>query len=157
MIDDQVSGKELNKDFFISYAKADRQWAAWITFELEAAHYSTIIQAWDIRPGTNFVAEMDEAARRAERTILVLSADYLKSDFSFAEWAVAFRADPKGKQGKVLPVRIERCKVEGLLGPIGYIDLVGLDEQQAREKLLAGVKRERAKPASVPFPGTTAN
>src|SRR5450755_2312527 len=154
MVDGQVSAKEERKDFFISYTGKDSQWAQWIAFELEAAHYTTIIQAWDIRPGSNFVAEMDEAAWRTERTMLVLSEAYLTSDFAFSEWAAAFRADPRGKQGKVLPVRIERCGVEGLLGPIGYIDLVDLDEQKAREKLLAGVKWERAKPASVPFPTT---
>src|SRR5450755_2413616 len=156
MVDGQVSAKEERKDFFISYTGKDSQWAQWIAFELEATSYTTIIQAWDIRPGSNFVAEMDDAARHAERTIPVLSEAYLGSDYAFAEWAAAFRRDPRGKQGKVLPVRIERCAVEGLLGPIGYIDLVDLDEQKAREKLLAGVKRERAKPTSVPFPTTPA-
>jgi len=140
------------KDFFISYTGKDSQWAQWIAFELEAAGYTTSIQAWDIRPGSNFVAEMDEAATHALRTIPLLSEAYLGSDYAFAEWAAAFRADPKGKQGKVLPVLIQPCRIEGLLGPIGYIDLVDLDAQKAREKLLAGVKRERAKPASVPFP-----
>jgi membrane-anchored protein YejM (alkaline phosphatase superfamily) len=48
-----------HKDFFISYAGKDSQWAQWIAFELEAAGYHTLIQAWDIRPGSNFVAEMD--------------------------------------------------------------------------------------------------
>src|SRR5450755_4736868 len=152
MVDGQVSAKEERKDFFISYTGKDSQWAQWIAFELEAAHYTTIIQAWDIRPGSNFVAEMDEAAWRTERTMLVLSEAYLTSDFAFSEWAAAFRNDPRGKQGKVPPVRIQHCRIEGLLGPIGYIDLVDLDEQKAREKLLAGVKRERAKPTSVPFP-----
>jgi tetratricopeptide (TPR) repeat protein len=154
MVDGQVSGKEERKDFFISYTGKDSQWAQWIAFELEAAGYHTLIQAWDIRPGSNFVAEMDDAARHTERTLLVLSQAYLESDYAFAEWAAAFRRDPRGKQGKVLPVRIQHCRIEGLLGPIGYIDLVDLDEQKAREKLLAGVKRERAKPASVPFPTT---
>jgi tetratricopeptide (TPR) repeat protein len=149
-----MAGDE-SKDFFISYNKADQAWAEWIAFELEAAHYTTIIQAWDMRPGSNFVAEMDEAAKCAERTIPVLSSAYLTSDYAFAEWAAAFRHDPKGKLGKVLPVRIERCVVEGLLGPIVYIDLVDLDESQAREQLLAGVKRGRAKPASVAFPGSS--
>jgi hypothetical protein len=144
-----------SKDFFISYNQADRAWAEWIAFALEAAGYTTIIQAWDIRPSSNFIAEMDEAARRSERTIPVLSPAYLTSDNAFAEWAAAFRHDPKGKLGKVLPVRIEQCVVEGLLGPIVYIDLVGLGESQAREQLLAGVKRGRAKPASVAFPGSS--
>jgi tetratricopeptide (TPR) repeat protein len=152
MANDRAQIERERKDFFISYTGKDSQWAQWIAFELEAAGYHTIIQAWDIRPGSNFVAEMEEAATRALQTILVLSEAYLVSEYTFAEWATAFRSDPKGKQGKVLPVRIERYTIEGLLGSIGYIDLVELDELQAREKLLKGVKRERAKPAHVPFP-----
>lgn len=53
-----------------------------------------------------------------------------------------------------MPVRIERCEVEGLLAPIVYIDLVDLDETPARERLLAGVQRERTKPAKVVFPAS---
>src|SRR5205085_8529664 len=53
-----------------------------------------------------------------------------------------------------LPVRIEQCDIEGLLGPLVYIDLVGLDEAPAQERLLAGIKQSRAKPSSMPsFPG----
>ena len=140
--------------FFISYTGKDSLWAQWIAMQLEEAGYRTIIQAWDIRPGSNFVGEMDEAARRAERVLLVLSAAYLASDFAFSEWATAFRRDPRGKQGRVLPVRVERCKVEGLLGPIVYIDLVDLDETRARERLLAGAQRGRAKPVTVAFPAS---
>ena len=36
-----------HKDFFISHNKADKAWAEWIAWELEAAGYSTILQAWD--------------------------------------------------------------------------------------------------------------
>ncbi len=53
-----------NKDFFISYTKADETWAEWIATELEQAGYSTVIQAWDFRPGSNFVLEMQRAPRR---------------------------------------------------------------------------------------------
>ncbi|MBI3741187.1 MAG: hypothetical protein HY257_05460, partial [Chloroflexi bacterium] len=42
-----------------------------------------------------------------------------------------------------------------MLGKI-YIDLVGLDETAAREKLLADISRERGKPTSAPqFPRAT--
>jgi hypothetical protein len=34
------------KDFFISYNKADRQWAVWIAWQLEEAGYSLVIQEW---------------------------------------------------------------------------------------------------------------
>src|SRR2546421_7031340 len=152
MADDQTQSEQKDKDFFISYTGKDRAWAEWIAMELEEAGYRTIIQAWDFRPGSNFVAEMDDAAKLAHRTIPVLSRAYLASDYAFAEWAVAFRRDPRGLEGGVLPVRIQRCAVEGLLGPIVYIDLVDLNEPQAREQLLAGVQRGRAKPARVLFP-----
>jgi hypothetical protein len=37
------------RDFFISYTSADRAWVEWIAWELEAAGYRTLIQAWDFR------------------------------------------------------------------------------------------------------------
>lgn len=152
MESDHVLDPQERKDFFISYTGVDQQWAEWIAFQLEAAGYTLFIQTWDFRPGSNFVAEMDKASQYAERTLIVLSSAYLESDYAFAEWATALRKDPKGKDGRVLPVRIQECEVDGLLGSIVYIDLVGLDKQHARDQLLAGVQRGRAKPTHVPFP-----
>ena len=153
MSQDNRGEKSDHRDFFISYTGCDRQWAEWIAFQLEEAGYTLFIQAWDFRPGSNFVAEMDRAAKFAERTLLVLSPAYLESDSAFAEWAAAFRYDPKGTGWKLLPVRIEPYEVDGLLGSIVFIDLISLEEMQARSRLLAGVQQERAKPATVAFPG----
>ncbi len=145
---------DAGKDFFISYTSADKKWAEWIAWQLEEAQYSTILQAWDFQPGMNFVLEMDKAASVARCTLVVLSPAYLNARYTQPEWAVAFRRDPKSEQGAVLPVQVQKCEVEGLLGPIVYIDLVDLDEAAAHESLLAGVRRERGKPETAPrFPG----
>jgi hypothetical protein len=71
----------------------------------------------------------------------VLSLDYLASRFTPVEWAAVFRRDPTGEQGIVLPirVRVRPCEVEGLLGQIGYIDLLDYSEQEALAMLLAHV------------------
>lgn len=63
------------KDFFVSYNNADKQWAEWIAWVLEEAGYSVLIQAWDFRPGTNFVLEMQAAAEQTQQTLAVLSED----------------------------------------------------------------------------------
>ena len=152
MRNDHASGQQERRDFFISYTHTDQQWAEWIAMQLETAGYTLFIQAWDFRPGSNFIAEMDRAAQTTERTILVLSPSYVQSEYTFAEWAARFRRDPKGTHCLLLPIRIQPCNVEGLLGPIVYIDLVGCDEQTAHERLLAGVPRGRVKPARVSFP-----
>lgn len=48
-------------DFFISYNNADVQWAKWVAGILEEYGYTTIIQAWDFKPGNNFIIEMQNA------------------------------------------------------------------------------------------------
>lgn len=143
-------------DFFISYNRNDKKWAEWIAWQLENASYSTIIQAWDFRPGGNFVADMQKATANSERTIAVLSPDYLASRFTQPEWNAAFALDPTGDKGLLLPVRVRECELTGLLPQIIFIDLVGLSADEATEVLLAGVKRGRAKPNTSPnFPKKT--
>jgi len=146
------------KDFFISYNHADSKWAEWIAWQLEEAGYSTIIQAWDFKAGNNFVLEMDRATKEAERTIAVLSDDYLNSRYTKPEWAEAFRRDPTGENGLLLPVRVQECSLSGLPAAIIYIDLVGLDEKSAQSTLLNRIRSERGKPEQAPtFPGSTPN
>src|SRR6266568_366813 len=92
-------------DFFISYTGVDRGWAEWIAWELEEVGYTTVLQAWDFRPGSNFVLDMLRAAE-AQRTIAVLSPDYLTGLYTQAEWAAAFVQDPTSEHGVLLPVRV---------------------------------------------------
>jgi hypothetical protein len=143
------------KDFFISYTGVDTERAEWIAWQLKEAGYSVVLQVWDFRPGDNFILKMHEASKRAKRTIAVLSPDYLKSTFTQPEWATALHDDPLGVVGKLLPIHARECRKElsGLLGPIVYIDLVGVDEDEARKRLLNGVKRGRQLPKiPPPFP-----
>src|SRR5262245_57079672 len=99
---------------------------------------------------------MDDALQKSERVVAVLSPDYLSSQFTKPEWAVAFAQDSTGEENKLLPVRVRECELKGLLAQIVYIDLIGVAEAEAKGRLLSGVKRERAKPAPPPqFPGIT--
>ncbi len=140
------------KDFFISYNGKDKQWATWIAYKLEEAGYTTVIQAWDFRAGGDFVMEMQKAATGTRKTIAVLSENYLNAEFTQPEWTNAFARDPKGTDRLLIPVRVAACKAEGLLATRIYIDLVGLSEDHARQRLLDSLK-ERGKPdESPPFP-----
>jgi hypothetical protein len=115
---------------------------------------TVVIQAWDFRPGGNFVLDMQRAAVESKRTIAVLSETYLKSAFTQPEWAAAFVSDPQSIDRKLLPVKVKDCKPEGLLGPIVYVDLVGLSAVAAKQALLDSLV-ERAKPETPPaFPGS---
>jgi hypothetical protein len=141
------------KDFLISYSQADKPWAEWIAWTLETNGYSTIIEAWDFRPGDNHVLALQRAVSASTRTLALLSPSYLASGSTQQVWASAFGKDPTGS-GRLLPLRVAACDAPGLLGPIISRDLFGLDEVEAARTLLEAVSQERARPPRrPPFPG----
>jgi hypothetical protein len=71
---------------FVSYTSADRAWAEWIAWQLEAEGYHVVVQAWDFSPGRDWAREMQQATITAERVVVVLSPAYLQSAHGEAEW-----------------------------------------------------------------------
>ena len=141
------------KDFFISYNRFDKSWAEWVAWTLEEAGYTTIIQAWDFRPGGNFILDMQRATANTHKTIAILSETYLKSAYTQPEWAAAFAQDPNALERKLIPVRVKECNPEGMLSTIVYVDLVGTTQAEAKQKLL-DMLPDRLKPEQAPtFPG----
>ena len=134
---------------FVSYTQSDRAWAEWIAWQLEEEGYATILQAWHFGASSNFVHKMHQAVQDADCTIAVLSPEYERSDFGFAEWGAAFAEDPTGEERKLATVRVEPYKPSGLLGTRVYIDLVDLAEKPARERLLTEIRGPK-KPDTAP-------
>jgi tetratricopeptide (TPR) repeat protein len=143
-------------NFFISYTHKDDKWAEWIAWQLEDAGYSTRLQAWDFRPGSDFQYNEHQALINADRLIVVLSREYERSSYAFQELSVALARDPVGSEGHVVPVRVEDFEPSGLLRSRIYVDLAFTTSQtEAADRLLAGIRRERAKPPVPPaFPMT---
>lgn len=151
-LDDNVG--TMRSHFFVSYTEIDREWAIWIAWCLEEAGYRVIIQDWDFRAGNNFVLLMDEALKACDRVVAVLSPNFMASRFAAAEWAAAFKRDPRGEKGILVPVRVVECEPVGLLGQVIHVNLVGLAAESARETLLRKLQAGRAKPKrKPPFPG----
>lgn len=149
---------DINFNFFISYNHKDEEYATWIAYLLEEDGYKTFYQAWDFKAGNNFILEMQKGAKCAHHTLALISENYLSSLYTQPEWAAAFGSDPTGELRKLIPVRIQDIELEGLLPQIIYIDLVGKNEEKAKEAILTGVSSDRKKPTVPPrFPGIIPN
>lgn len=97
---------------------------------------------------------MHEGLQTTKRTLLVLSPSYLTAVYPQQEWAATFVQDPQGKEGRLVPVRVRDCRPDGLLASLGYIDLVGIDDEvTARKQLLEGVRPQGRPVHMQPFPG----
>jgi len=123
-------------DFFISYAAPDQGWADWVASVLEDAGYQVFIFHRDSPSGGSWLERIDDALKHSRRVIALLSASYLASEFSKMEWQAAIQEDPSGLSRRLIPVRIESVAVSGILSRVASIDLIGLDEDSAKERLL---------------------
>ncbi len=151
-----------HRDFFISYAKADRDWARWIAWQLEDFGYRVLIQEWDFVAGSNWMEGMQTGIRQSERTIAILSSQYLGSVHAQAAWEAAWSVDPRGQERKLFPIRIEKdCPCPFPLSHVVSADLFGCDEPAALRELqrhVSAIETGRAKPATAPvFPGSSGN
>jgi TIR domain len=124
-----TNSSDTKRDFFVSFNRADRAWATWIAWVLEEADYRVFFQDWDFKG--NFVLEMDRAHTQSQRTLAVLSPDYLTSHFTAPEWAARFAQDATSEHDLLIPVRVRPCNLEGLLAQIIYVDLVDCTEGEA--------------------------
>jgi ABC-type branched-subunit amino acid transport system substrate-binding protein len=124
---------------------------------MEEDGYRVLIQAWDFVPGSNWLAGMQAGTRDAARTIAVVSDAYLTSVYGGAEWQAAMARDLDGSGRKLLVLRISECDLPGLLAGVVGVDLFGVDETVARDRLrdmIAAASSGRAKPSVPPgFPG----
>jgi serine/threonine protein kinase len=156
LFSDAVLSQVELKDFFIIYTRADRAWAKWIAWELENAGYSAVLPAWSFQPDSDIDMEMQKAVAKAQRTIVILSPDYLNALGDQPASISLFRNEVINRQNRLLPLCVRECGHEfsGLLESINFIDLAGEDESTARIILLASIRDEGIKLTTPPaFPG----
>jgi hypothetical protein len=130
-------------DYFISYTKADQEWARWVLWVLEQNGYTCFAQFANIPPASDFVQQMNDGLRRSRQVIAVLSPDYLRSEFATSELNAALGSDPIGRERKLIPVRVRPCQLDGMLATRVYVDLVGKESAVAVESLIQGVEAAR--------------
>jgi len=126
--------------FFISRAGADERWATLIASVVREAGHEAFSQDENFRVGQGFIDNMTLAAE-ADCTIAVLSRAYLESEYCLSELSAALAADPLGRRGKIIPVRVERVDIPSLPGHLAYLDLVGADDDTARQRLMTTLLR----------------
>jgi TIR domain/Tetratricopeptide repeat/NB-ARC domain len=144
-------------DFFVSHAGADRAWAEWIAWQLIDAGYTVELDVWDWAAGRNFVTAMSDALDRANRVVALISVAYFdRSRYTTEEFSAAMLHVPDLEDGRLVPVRVEEVhatEMPAVLRSRVFCDVFGVEEEAARQNLLAAATGPR-RPNSPPgFPG----
>ena len=127
-------------DFFVAYHAADQNWAEWVGQKLQKAGKTVELQSYDYWARSSMILEMFAVSAVADATIALLSPEFLAENLDRPEWQAAHAQDPTATLGILLPVRVRECDVDGVLPGVEYIDLAGLGENEAAEKLLERIR-----------------
>jgi len=115
----------VSEKVFISYSHQEGEW---VTDRLEpvltASGVEVLIDTKRFRAGYAVIGEMDATQEAADRSVLVLSPAYLKSDYCCHEMKRAIARDPKLQAGRTLTVVRGDVAVPDELAKSLYIDLI---------------------------------
>jgi tetratricopeptide (TPR) repeat protein len=143
-------------DIFISYTRADREWAFWIAKELEALGHTPHVHEWEIKAGEDIYAWMERRHDAADHVLCVVSDGYLndiQAPYSALERRAAQWQAASKRARFALFVVVDPCRLPTLSDHIHRCELFGIPEEAARTRF----REFMAAPvpsAAIGFPGT---
>ena len=150
-----AAGDSESLQVLVSAAEPDRGWARWISQELRRAGHTVEYDEWSWQPGTNSLANTEAAVRAADKVVAVVSAAYLDPALPGHDERDAVARQAQRRPGGFVPVLVAPTVLPPVLGRLSHVSLVGLRPDEARDRLLGGLRQTRppALGEDVPWPG----
>jgi hypothetical protein len=104
--------RSVRSGIFISYSHKDARWLERLQIYLKPLERETLLNRWDdtmIKPGQRWKDEISEALQSAKIAVLLLSADFLASDFITKIELPSLLAAAESEGLTVLPVIVGAC------------------------------------------------
>src|SRR6266508_1639197 len=114
----------IQHDVFISYSHKNNKFVEerLIPF-LKERSFTYCIDNESFKTGSTSIEEMERCVNNSKRVILVLTKDYLESEWAKFENIMAQTLDPSAKSRKLIPLLVEDCELPLRLKIYNYRDL----------------------------------
>src|SRR5262245_61048884 len=102
---------------FISYSHIDKRWLERLQVHLKPLHRDSVLDLWDdtrIAPGSRWRDEIQQALAETTVAILLISADFLASDFIATVELPTLLAQAESKGAIILPLIIGPSRFEDI-------------------------------------------
>jgi hypothetical protein len=134
------NGPAFQYDVFISYSSKNADWVQnTLLPALENAGLRACIDVRDFEPGVPSLVNMEQAADRSRHTLVVLTPDWVNSEWTGFESLLVQGQDPIGRRRRLIPLMLERCELPPRIGMLTYIDFTQGNLDLAWERLLRGL------------------
>ncbi|MGJ6966310.1 FxSxx-COOH system tetratricopeptide repeat protein [Streptosporangium sp. G11] len=123
----------------VTYAPEDRLWAEWTKAVLQAVGLRVqLVSAGQDNAEEHFNRVLPEV----DHAIAIVSAAFLRAPGSRQVLGTAMDLDPTGVRRFLSPVRVGEAKLVGSFAERSMVDLLRLDEDQAKSTLLRAFNRD---------------
>jgi hypothetical protein len=136
---------------FISYSRQDQIFRQELDKHLSNLKRQNIISSWhdgDIIPGTEWQPQITENLKRADIILLLISADFMTSDFCYSTELTQAIARHNAHQAHVIPILLRPTDWEG--APFAKLDMLPTNAKavtkwpshdEAFENIVQGIKK----------------
>lgn len=119
-------------DVFVSYNKAQEEWAEQLAVELDKRGFRVWFAKWTIRGGEVSSKAMRLGVEQSRHVVAVFSDEFLKSDWTDFELSIAILLDPSNKARKILPLVHTKCEPPRELARLSWIDFSDTHGEEVR-------------------------
>jgi hypothetical protein len=132
-------------DVYISYHEADETWVSETLLpKLEAAGLRVMIDYRDFAIGVPRLVNIERAVERSRHTLIVMTPEWVESDWNAFQGLLASSEDPSGLRQKLLPLKLRPCTPPARIAMIEILDLTNLARREAQiERLVRGLTAAR--------------
>lgn len=138
-------------DVFISYHPADKAWVRQTLLPLlEKQNGLRAIVDWrDFEIGVPKVMNVEKAVMGSRSTLIVLTPEWVQSEWNAFQELLASTTDPSGVQRKLLPVMLRACTPPPRIAMRDIADLTDPDEHDEQlQRLMRSLKPRQLKGAA---------
>jgi hypothetical protein len=127
-------------DVFISYSSKDADWVRGTLLPaLEEAGLRVYIDFRDFEIGTPGLVNMERGVEGSRHTLVVLTPNWLSSEWTEFESLLVGTADPAGRRRKLIPLMLAKCDLPPRIAMLTYVDFTQGDPDLAWQRLLRGL------------------
>ena len=126
----QAKRQRFRYDAFMSYSHHNKDWVrGWFVQQLKDAGLKICIDYENFEPGAPSIMEMERAVLQSRKTVLVLTPEYLQSEWAEFENILVQTLDPAAHRGRLVPVLLAPCDLPLRLEILTYVDFTSAQAQ----------------------------
>lgn len=137
------SRDEFQYDAFISYSHEDSAWVRdTLLPHLEGNGLRVCIDFRDFEPGVASLVNMENAVECSRKTLIVLTPDWVESEWAAFESLLIQTDDPAGRRARMIPLRLKPCEPPKRIAMLTYVDFIQPPELEFQLQRLVGAIKD---------------